>query len=76
MVIKMVEENHYLSVKAVCVYTGLSRATLYRLSLPYIKVGRRRLYHRQSVDDFLKEREVWRTSTHDRKAATGTSASG
>jgi excisionase family DNA binding protein len=71
----MVEERNYMSVKAVCVYTGLSRATLYRLSLPYIKAGRRRLYSRQSVDEFFKEREVWHTSTHGQKADTGTSAS-
>jgi excisionase family DNA binding protein len=48
------------SIDDSCAYTGVSRATLYRLLgegvLPSLHVGRRRLVLRKHLDAFLRQR--------------------
>jgi excisionase family DNA binding protein len=42
-----------LSIRQVCAYLSLSRQSLYRLGIPKIKVGRKVLYIKSELDNWL-----------------------
>lgn len=57
------EDHRYLSTKQAVEYLGLSsRASLYSLNtrkqLPFIRLGRRVLYDRLKLDEFLATRGI------------------
>ena len=50
-----IKEKPYLSRKETAFYLGLHTNTLDRAKIPYTKVGRRKLFSKQTLDSWLAD---------------------